>query len=237
MFRFLLYFSVITFTGLSLGAQQRTQLVSVTQGDDLVEHAATTLQFVFPDFTEGNVVYHNGKTIAGKLNYNILLGEMQFVDPDSQQVFALANPNEVTMVTIGQRMFLPLNGKEFLEILTYGNIQLAVRYKGNRLSHGRQTPYGNTSPAARSSDLTGYEAGGGYMSPLEAKENIKITVTTYYYLINGKKQTLITGSKSFLKVFPKGKSDVIQEYIRQNNINFNHRGNLIALVNYCELLF
>jgi len=222
-------------TGLVLHAQQKMQIVSVTQGDDLVEQANTSLQFIFPHFTAGNVMYKNGKTIDGTLNYNILLGEMQFVDPDSKEIFALADSREIDMVVIGNRIFVPSTGKEFLEILFAETIQLAARYKGNRLSHGRQTPYGNSSPAARSTDMTAVDA-GGYMTSLEAKENIKITVNTDYYLINGKKKTLITGGKTFLKVFPKDKSDSIEQFIQQNNINFNSRGSLISLMNYCHQL-
>jgi len=227
---------VITLTGVMLQAQQKSQIVNVTQGDDLVEHTATSLQYIFPDFVDGNVMYQNGKTIPGKLNYNILLAEMQFVDPDSQRVFALADLNEVTMVIVGKRVFVPFSGREFLELLSTGGIQLAARFKGNKLSHGRQTPYGNSSPSARSSDMTAMNVAGGYMSSLEAKENVKVTVSTDYYLINGKKQTLITNSKNFLKVFPKEKSEVLRQFIEQHNINFNDRNNLISLINFCNQL-
>jgi hypothetical protein len=233
MIRSIPFITAIMLMGLSLAAQQKSQIVSTTQGDNLGELAETSFQYVFPVFTEGNVVYKNGKTIPGVLNYNILLGEMQFVDPDTQRVLSIVDLHEVTMVKVGKRFFVPFTGKEFLEILSAGTVQLAARYKGNRLSHGRQTPYGNSTPSARSSDMTAVDA-GGYMSSLEAKENIRITVDTYYYIVGDKKQTLFTGSKSFLKAFPKEKSKAILQFIQQNNINFNNRNDLLVLMSYCD---
>ena len=235
MIRFFACLCIVTLTGFSLYAQQQSQIVSATQKDDLAELTSASFQYIFPDFTEGNVVYHTGKSIPGLLNYNILLGEMQFMDPQTQEVFALSDRNEINMVKIGHRIFVPFTGKEYLEILSVGAIQLAARSKGNRLSHGRATPYGNSSPAARSSDMVAVNE-GGYMAGLEAKENIRVTTTTDYYLISNKRPLMITGSKSFLKVFPKEKSQVIQQFIQQNRIDFKDRSNLLLLINYCDQL-
>ena len=235
MIRFFVPLLVIVLTGVSLHAQQRAQIVGVVQGEDLVERTTTSLQFVFPNFMDGKVAYKNGRTISGMLNYNILIGEMQFVDIESQSVFALADLNNVAMIEIAGRIFVPSSGKEFYEILYNGRTQLAVRFRGNRLSHGRETPYGNTGPSARSSDMTAVNV-DGYFSTLDAKENIRVTVNTDYYLIDGKKRRLITNSKAFLKTFSKDKAGAIEQFIRQNSINFNNRSDLILLVDYCNQL-
>ena len=47
-------------------------------------------------------VYRNGVSGAGQLNYNRLLGEMQFIDPKGDTM-ALADEQNVAHVTIGQR--------------------------------------------------------------------------------------------------------------------------------------
>ena len=164
---------------------QNRQIVEAASGEDLSTKVSTQIQYVFPEFTAGDVFYAGYKG-SGKLNYNMLLGEMQF--EEKNQVLSLANVKDVIMVNIGNRKFYPFNDKEFAEeILTTGKLNLRVRYRGNAAQHSKKGAYGTSSST---SSITSYSSisSDNRQYSLTVSENVLVTVNYFYYLAgtNGK---------------------------------------------------
>lgn len=215
---------------------------SKSDDDDFLKQVSHYMQYLFPEFTNGSVFYKEMST-KGKLNYNILLGEMQFVQND--QLFSLDNVQNVFQVVIDQRKFFPFKGDEFTEEI-YSNERygLRVRYKGNLTTYGKKGGYGMTSPAGSISTVTvavmnnamsnndNTVAVNKFQKVDQMKEDMIITVDYFYYLVgsNGK-YVMIKNKNTFTKLFKEHQLQ-IETFIKEHNVRMNNREDLIKLLEY-----
>jgi hypothetical protein len=192
------------------------------------------MQYLFPEFTEGEVFYKKNKG-GGKLNYNILLGEVQFLEND--QVMALANVKDVVMMKIEDRRFYPFNKSEFTEeLMSTGNYKLRVRRKGEVNRHSKKGAYGIESST---SAITSYSSisSNSQLYNLKVQENVLVTLRNFYYLVLPKgKHTLINNAESFIKQFPAFRMP-IEAFIKEHNTRFDNEDDLKALFIFCEPVF
>jgi len=212
---------------------QNRQVIETASGEDLSKKVSTQMQYLFPEFTSGDVYYkgYNGK---GKLNYNMLLGEMQFLEND--QVMALANVRDVVMMNIDNRLFYPFNDKEFTEeLLSTGKYQLRVRRKGNVAQHSKKGAYGMDSST---SAITSYSSisSDNRQYDLTVAEKVLITMNYFYYLVgpNGK-YILIRNAKTFTKQFSQYRAQ-IEEFVKEHKIRFDNEDDLKTLLKFCSNL-
>ena len=151
---------------------QNKEIIEASSGEDL--NKKVTIQYLFPEFTDGYVFYAGLPRGSGKMNYNMLLGEMQFIDSENK-ILALDNIPDVQMIRIGNRKFFPYDNNEFVEeLLVAGKIQLQIRRRGNVASHSKKGAYGMTSST---SAITSYHSieGADKMHDLAVVENVMIT--------------------------------------------------------------
>ena len=212
-------------------AQER-EIIEAVSGEDLNKRVKQHMQYLFPEFSDG-FVYLKGMRSAGKLNYNMLVGEMQFIDNENQ-VLAL-NTDDVQMVNIDNRKFYPFNKMEFVEeLLVAGNLQLQIRRKGNVASHSKKGAYGMSSST---SAITSYNSiqGADRTHNLSVIENVMISLNKFYYLVIDNKRFLIKNQKTFTKQFSQHKTQ-IEAFVNDQNISFDNEDDLITLVKYCNTL-
>lgn len=212
---------------------QDGQVVQVTVGDDLNDKVSTHLQYLFPEFSNGEVYFQDAPKGGGMLNYNMLQGEMQFVN--NNEVMTLANIRNVAMVNINNRKFYPFNNKEFTEeLLTTDKIQLRVRRKGSAVNYAQKGAFGmssSTSSISSYSSIAGI--GGDQQYELSVMRDVLVTLKYYYYLVgsNGK-YTQIKNVKTFTKQFPAHRTQ-IEAFVKEHNIRFDKENDLKALLAYC----
>jgi len=212
---------------------QNRQIVEATSGEDLTGKVSNQMQYIFPEFTYGEVFYKGYKG-NGKINYNMLLGEMQFLEND--QVMALANVKDVVVLNIGNRRFYPFNDKEFTEeLISTGKFQLRVRRRGNVAQHSKKGAYGMDSST---SAITSYSSisSDNRQYNLNVQEKVLISVNYFYYLVgtNGK-YILIKNVKTFTKQFPTFRAQ-IEAFAKERRTQFNNGEDLKALLEYCSNL-
>ncbi len=211
---------------------QNREVIEATSGENLADKVSTHMQYRFPEFMKGIVYYKFASPVEGKLNYNMLLGEMQFVDANDQ-VLALAYIEDVLMVKIDDKNFYPLNNNEFTEeLLSTPKMQLRVRHKGSATSHGKKGAFGITSTTSSIQSYGSIQT-EGRAHQLSITDDVLITLSNFYYLVVGNKQILIKNVKTFTKQFPGHKAQ-IEEFVKSHNTRFNNEADLKAMVEYCS---
>ena len=211
---------------------QNRQVVEAISGEDLSPKVSYQLQFVFPEFRNGEVHFLGVPKVDGVLNYNILIGEMQFLDNNG--VLALANVDRVLLVNIDGRKFYPFNSREFTEeLFSIGNSFLRVRYRGRIAKHSKRGAFGmessTTSITSYNTLLTDSRA-----HELNVPENVLISVNNVYYIVgsNGKHRH-IRNVKAFTRQFPMFKSQ-INSFVNENRIRFNDQNDLITMFQFID---
>lgn len=227
--------------------QQRQIVKSVSDDDEFFKQFSYQMIYLFSKFTYGYVYYKGLRKSAGKLNYNILLGEMQF--EENEQLLAMDNLNDVLFVEINDRKFYHFQGDEFVEeIFSTGKYKLQLRYRGKLATYGKETGYGGISPGASVATASsinlrkfsnyeyGYPSAGNLTGIPEQKEDLIISIDYFYYLVslNGR-YNLIKNINTFKKHFPKYKTQ-IEFYMKEHRVRFNNREDLIQLLEYCDQL-
>lgn len=61
-------------------------------------------RYRYEQFRQGIITYNNGQRASGQLNYNILIGEMQFIAPKGDTL-AVANEHTIRAIQIGENSF------------------------------------------------------------------------------------------------------------------------------------
>jgi len=217
-----------------LVSAQNRQVIETSSGEDLTQKISSQFQYLFPEFTNGDVYFEGLPKGTGKLNYNMLLGEMQFLE--NGQVLALANVKDVMVVNIGNRKFYPFNGNEFTEeLMSTGKVKLRVRRKGNVAQHSKKGAYGAPSSTSSITSFSSINSDSRQYN-LTVAENVLATLENFYYLVGtNNKYTFIKNIKTFTKQFP-AHSAQIETFAKENNIRLNDEEDLKALLGFCSKL-
>jgi len=214
---------------------QNRQVIEAASGDDLSGKVSTTMQYLFPEFTPGEVYFVNAPKGNGMLNYNMLVGEMQFKEND--EVLGLADVKNVAVVNINNRRFYPFNNQgEFTEeLLSTDKAQLRVRRKGNVAPYAKKGAYGTSTST---SSITSYSSvnSGDRQYNLSVTSDVLISLRNFYYLVgaNGK-YTQVTNVKAFTKLFPAHRAQ-IEAFAKERKIRFDNEAELITMLVYCSEL-
>ena len=215
-------------------AAQDKQVIETSSGENLAEKVLPQVQYIFPEFTTGDVYFLDDSKGSAMLNYNRLIGEMQFLEGNN--VMAIDEVKKIIFVDINHRKFYPLNRNEFTEeLLTTRTYALHVLHRAYATPHSKKGGYGTSSSAAA---ITTYNAisGSNKMHDLTVTENVLITLHQKYYLVGAKgRHILIKNSRTFTKLFPNHREQ-IETFVMDNDLWFHKEEDLKKILEYCNNL-
>ena len=216
-----------------ISAQEKVML-DVVSGEDLGNRVSTGMQYVFQDFTKGEVHFKNGRKNSSMLNYNMLLGEMQFLD--NEEILSLLTLKDIQMIIINNRKFFPYNNSEFCEELHMtGDVRLCVKRNARPLEQSKVGAMGIETSTRSSTTYNSIDNNSGVRNDLEVQRKILVSTKDTYYLMNKGKYYQIKNQKSFTKLFPVH-SAKIEAYVIEQDTDFKNEEDLEALIAYCSNL-
>ncbi|MDR0712632.1 MAG: hypothetical protein LBF67_09870 [Prevotellaceae bacterium] len=206
-------------------AQKREAVQLSDRYNDVTQIMSGETQYLLPQFTDGIVIFKSGAQASAKLNYNMLLEQMQFIGDDSS-IMAIANPDEVQYVSIGKRFFIRYKAT-FIEILLDGETQLGVSRKLRIIDHRKDGGYGGTTSLMKVESVSGID--GAPADHLIGAEELIFEENKIYYLIKNFKPK-VANKKAFIKAFPACKDEIA----RQKDVDYSKEEQLRALMLLCQ---
>ena len=186
-------------------------------------------QYRFKEFLPGQVVFKNGNTRDLELNYNILYGEIEYIQ--NNDTMAILNKREINYVVAQDTFYYD---KGTIEIISGGEIKVGLRdyYKVKDIV--KEGPYGSN---LRSASADTYESVSVYgnLYDLVPNETIELQRSPEYYLYTPADGFTLFTRKNTLMLF-KGKSDEIKAYLKSNKVNFESREDLLSFAAYLRTL-
>src|SRR6476620_2149997 len=83
---------------------QRPKTYTVPPGVEVKDIVPAREIFQYPNFIQGIVVFRDGTSAPGKLNYNRLVAELQFIDPKGDTL-SLAHEKNILVAIVGNDTF------------------------------------------------------------------------------------------------------------------------------------
>ena len=224
----LLFFILIGYADLS--AQDST-FVTIKTGQSVKDVLTSADIYHYPQFTYGKVFLRDGTKAAGKMNYNRLYGQMLFINPIGDTL-ALADEKNIKFIVIDKDTFYYDGG--YLRLMANGGVvkltekQIWVLADIRKIgTHNRPTTtvavtsfssYTDGRDAAKSKDLI-------------MNEDVVLRKETQYCF--GDKYNLFVpaSKKGLLQIFPKEQRE-IDNYLKENKVNFNKKEDVEKLYQF-----
>ena len=201
--------------------------------DKKTVHAGQSLSevsyYLFPFFKDATVKFKNGGELVSKLDFNMLICQIQFIDPkgDTLNLVKLEDINEIDF---DSTTFFYEDG--YYQVLAKNEIAgLAVLRKVS------YEPIKIGALGLRNHSGTGTEEEGSFVhksgdKELTLNEDVDITRETTFFLIASNGEKTKANRPGFLKMFSKN-NELIKSYIKENKPDFNKESDLKKLFDFC----
>ncbi|MBK5271415.1 MAG: hypothetical protein JJE22_10415 [Bacteroidia bacterium] len=164
----------------------------------------------------------NKDSAVGRLNYNMLMGKMQFIDKRGDTL-VLSEDNPIRLVAIDTNIFY-CNSGECVELIAgLPPAELAISNHLKLADEQKIGAYGLPTSTHTIDNNSSFKAGDDYR--LQLNKDLVFTKETRYYLIDASKNFIAANKKNLQKLFPKQK-DIIETYLRDNQVDFKKESDL-----------
>ena len=217
--------AIIFITFLSSLKAQVYDRKTVHAGESLAEVS----YYLFPTFRDAKVQFKKGGELVSKLNFNLLICQMQFIDPKGDTL-NLTRLEDIDEIDFDSTSFF----------YDKGYYQVLANIDGLRLAVLRKVSYEPIKIGAlglRNHSGTGTEEEGSFVhksgdKELTLNEDVDIIRATSFFLIAGSGEMIKANRSGFVKVFSKN-GQAIKTYIKENKPDFNKESDLKKLFDVC----
>jgi len=212
----------------SLNAQNEQW--TVKPGEDVDTTLPADVKFHYPKFTLGNVFFRDGSVSGALLDYDMLSGKMQFIAPKGDTL-ELANEATIKYIVINNDTFF--YDKVYMQLVA-GNTtaKLSKKEKLRVLDIKKAGGYGGVSSTSAIATVNTMRVNGQATS-LTMQQEITFTKETSYYIGDAFNHFLPANKKNIIKLFGK-KQNAIEQYLKDNKVEFNKEEDLKALISFLE---
>ena len=191
---------------------------------------------LFPEFQDGIVVFDDASRAKSTFNYYTIGEKMFYYDEDRKEVLTFANPSNIIGITIGDRFFEKATGNAFYERIKVGKDYFYIRWTSRVVSIGKKGAYGTRS---QSTGITNYQMNDnvsrGDLAKFTQEDGTRNDMDFEFYLkINGTFRKF-NSAKSLSKLIG-GHLQELENFVRENNIDFKNSEDVAKLVAYAKEL-
>ncbi|MGI8634053.1 MAG: hypothetical protein ACR2KZ_01485 [Segetibacter sp.] len=208
---------------------QQTKSYVVKAGEQILDVLPLEAIYAFSDFKSGTVFMRDGSISTAKLNYNVLLNEMQFIGSKGDTM-AIAYPETIKYISVDTLLYF--YDKTYLQVVSQvDSFKVAIKQSFTQAPY--RTRGGYDAPTATSS-ITTYSSitSNGTRGNLQVKKDVKLEKETSYFISDKFNHFSKADKKAFLNIFPMKKVNIV-DYMNKNNVNFSNKDDIEKLLKFC----
>jgi hypothetical protein len=225
MNKILVFICFLLLLNTSLSAQ-KYEPVAVRAGTKVIDYFPPRERYRYPEFVSGRVQFKNGIYSDTRLNYNFLMGEMEFTK--SGDTLSIINKKDIRYVAVAQDTFF--YDKGYLELISGGQVRVALKQYIKLKEVLKKDSYGTSSSGSATNSYGSLPVDGSFYK-LAANEDMVFQKTLEYYLTTSSSGFVQFSKKNVIQLFPQ-KGDAIKAYLKSNKVDFDSRDDLIRLAYY-----
>jgi len=212
-------------------AQTSTQRIYIKGGNSAWENFMKEI-FRNPDFEQGIVEYRNGQLFKSNMNYNKVLGTIQFID-EKGDTLAITNEESISSINIGDDVFIYAPNcllllKKSDKATLYKNEMVRIADKLKTGGYGIPNTAGTIESIDRIDTKLNY-------NQIDINESLLISKVTTFYIENEKGEILTASKKNVLNMYSKHE-DAIKSFIKSYGLDFTKEDHLIELTVFLSTL-
>lgn len=215
---------IISICGNSVYAQMSSP-IRIKAGEDLYQKMAKEI-YLYPAFMTGNILFRDGKTNEAKFNYNMLNGDIQFIN-DKGDTMSLANELTIKYVSIAKDSFFYSDG--YLQLIA-GNESAKVAKKQVIKIMDRQKigAYDQPSSAGAITSINSLSSDRKRFN-LDIRQDVILAKQVTLYIGDKYNHFFRASKKNLLKNYATNEKE-LTEYFKNNDVNFYNEKDLTRLV-------
>ena len=183
----------------------------------------------FPNFKKGKIYFRDSKITAGNLNYNYLIGELEFISPQGDTL-ALIKDQAVNIKYVElDSIKLYYNGSYLEEVAHFGSAKILKKQQYRLLKREKIGAYEQPSSTSAIESYSSFTSDDGIMAPkLIVRENVTLVRPAQYFVGDEYNTFLPANKKNIVGLFQKNKKQ-IEAYLRNNEVDYKNLEHLKKL--------
>lgn len=211
---------------------QQVKNFTVRAGQSFIDILSHDELFRYPKFTKGFTVYKDGTTSSERMNYNIVQGEMMFLN-SRNDTLVITKKNAIDQIILAEDTFYVSNG--YYERIAGNKTAMLLIHKYIKLVNVKKEGAYGTSNSTGSVDSYSSLSANKNSSTLKLKvsEDMDFAIVTNFYFRKNSKEFVLARKNSILKLFPE-KDEIIKDFIKSQSIRFSEKDDLIKLTEFIK---
>ena len=207
--------------------------VTIQSGNDFEDVLTPAEIYYYPQFTKGNVFFKDGTKATAKMNYTRLFDQMLFINPKGDTL-ALANEKTIKYIAVDQDTFYYDEG--YIRIIADNDfVKLAEKQVWVVADIRKIGTHSASSTPGITSVRTFRHGNEATRSNLTLNEDIVLRKESKYYIGDKYNGFALASKKGLMLLFPKEQRN-IENYLRENKIDFNKRADMEKLYQFLSQL-
>lgn len=209
---------------------QKQEVIVVKAGTKLLDYFIVKERYLYPDFTSGRILLKNGNSSTKKLNYNILAGEIEFIE--KSDTLSIANKRDIKLILVAQDTFY--YDKGYIRQIRSDYPKVGLKQFIELKEIQSKDSYGVASTGGSTTSYSSMPADGSFYK-LTANKDMLFKKTIQYYFSTRDNGFQFYNRKNLLKTFP-GSKDKIRGYLKTSKVKFDSREDLLRLADFLGTL-
>ena len=209
-------------------AHAQDSTIIIKAGTRFNESVSVTDLYEYPQFVYGKVFFRPGDSSGGRLNYNRLLDQIQFIDFKGDTL-NIAHPGTIKFIRINNDLFYYDEG--YVKLIKDNNtIKLAAKQTLKVSGKNKIGAYNMSSPGSAIDSYSSLTIDHKNYN-LTPREDITLAKKTEYYFGDKYNHFVLANKKNILRLYPK-QERAVTEYLKVNNVDFNKPEDIENLFQY-----
>ena len=211
--------------------EAQTERFRVKAGDDITDKISEFGKYRFKDFEKARLYYSYGKFASGKLNYNYLVEEMQFIN-QSGDTLALSNPEQITYIVFDSAVFFYNEG--FMELVfKHDSVSIARKQKAT-ITYEKIGAYGQPNPTSSIDNYRNYadDPSSRTYRLIVNRDAVILKQITWYLVKDSDHKPVKADKAGVMKLFPQHNTE-IKAFIKDNKDAFKTIESINKLLGIC----
>ncbi len=225
--KYFLSFILLSLLSCNFILAQSGNTIRVNAGEDVAQAYSPQGFYRFPQFLKPRLYFKGGILNGGLVfNYNVLSGNMQFINPKGDTLDMVITP-DLDSIVFEKNVFL-FNGG-FLEVVAQSDSLMLLKKLVLTTQEEKIGAYGQPNTTSSIVSVKTYSAGTGVYN-LVVNQNIILIENISWFFAKGNTNMIKASKANILKLLPAEKQAIADAYLKKNRTNFDRENDLRRLM-------